>query len=381
MEAKLQAAQRHDMLGRLAGGIAHDFNNLVTIIVGYAVLIESEVSALPTAPQALQEIRRAGERASDLVRQLLTFSRRQLVEPRVLSLHEQLTETQSMLSRLVRDDIHIELDLHATHDLVSMDSGQLTRVLMNLTVNAGDAMPDGGTLTLATSNRPAAAGCVEAVHLTVTDTGIGMPPEVQARVFEPFFTTKTNSRGTGLGLASVHGIVTQAGGEVLVRSAPGQGTCFEVRLPTVEAPTAVQGSGGEQTAAVAGSVILVAEDQDDVRSLVADVLSQAGYTVIEAANGRLALEHLRKDEGTIALVLSDLVMPEMSGQQLFERACHLPRATPFLFMSGYSEEGVPCSGASEPVLLTKPFTPEQLLQAVRAALSGHAAIARVDTHG
>jgi two-component system cell cycle sensor histidine kinase/response regulator CckA len=154
-----------------------------------------------------------------------------------------------------------------------------------------------------------------------------------------------------------------------------------VRLPTVEAPTAVQGSGGEKTAAVAGSVILVAEDQDDVRSLVADVLSQAGYTVIEAANGRLALEHLRKDEGTIALVLSDLVMPEMSGQQLFERACHLPRATPFLFMSGYSEEGVPCSGASEPVLLTKPFTPEQLLQAVRAALSGHAAIARVDTHG
>ena len=216
--------------------------------------------------------------------------------------------------------------------------------------------------------------------VTVTDTGIGMSPEVQARVFEPFFTTKADGRGTGLGLATVHGIVTQAGGEVLLRSAPGQGTCFELRLPTVQAPTGVEGRPGEETAAVARGVILVAEDQDDVRSLVTDVLSQAGYTVIEAANGRFALEHLRKDDGAITLVLSDLVMPEMSGQQLFERAatclarprsCSCP-ATP--------RKACRAAGPSDPALLTKPFTPEQLLQAVRAALGGHAAIARGDSH-
>jgi len=366
MEAKLHAAQRLEMLGQLAGGIAHDFNNLVTIIVGYAVLIESEVAALPTAPQAVQEIRRAGERASDLVRQLLAFSRRQLVEPRVLSLHEQLTEMRAMLSRLVRGDIRVDLDLRATHDLVSMDAGQLSRVLMNLTVNAGDAMPDGGTLTLATANP---AGSVGLVMLAVTDTGVGMSSDVQARVFEPFYTTKPDGRGTGLGLPTVHGIVTQAGGDVQVRSTPGQGTSFELRLPTVAGPRTVSGRAVDAPVNAAGGVILVAEDQDEVRQLVADVLAQAGYTVIEAANGRIALEHLRGDDGTITLVLSDLVMPEMSGQQLFERACQLPRATPFLFMSGYSEEGVPCGATSSPVLLTKPFTPEQLRQAVARALA------------
>jgi two-component system cell cycle sensor histidine kinase/response regulator CckA len=368
MQAKLHAAQRLELLGQLAGGIAHDFNNLVTIIVGYAVLIESEVSALPRAPQAVQEIRRAGERASDLVRQLLAFSRRQLVEPRVLSLHEQLTDMRAMLCRLVRADIRIDLDLRATHDLVSMDIGQLSRVLMNLTVNAADAMPGGGTLTLATANPPAAAGTVHAVQLTFTDTGVGMSPDVQARVFEPFFTTKPNGRGTGLGLATVHGIITQAGGEVQLRSAPGRGTSFEIRLPTVEGPRVVERPTATKAASVTRGVILVVEDQDEVRSLVAEVLRQAGYGVIEAANGRIALERLEGDDGAIALVLSDLVMPEMSGQQLFERACQLDREHRFLFMSGYSEEGVPCRGTSEPVLLTKPFTPAQLLRAVGIAI-------------
>ena len=183
----------------------------------------------------------------------------------------------------------------------------------------------------------------------------------------PPTTTKPSGRGTGLGLATVHGIIAQAGGEVHVRSAPGAGTSFEVRLPTVREPRTVERRGPVRAGDARG-VILVAEDQDEVRSLVAEVLLQAGYTVIEAANGRIALERLASDDGAIALVLSDLVMPELSGQQLFERARHLPRATPFLFMSGYSEEGVPCTAAHEPALLTKPFTPEQLLHAVASAL-------------
>ena len=368
MEAKLHSAQRLELLGQLAGGIAHDFNNLVTIIVGYAVLIEQEVSALPTAPQAVQQIRRAGERASDLVRELLTFSRRQLVEPRVLSVHEQLTDMQAMLSRLVREGVRIELDLRATRDFVSIDAGQLSRVLMNLTVNASDAMPHGGTLTIATANPATPPGGVAELQLSVSDTGLGMSPEVQARAFEPFFTTKAAGRGTGLGLATVHGIVTQAGGEVVLRSTPGQGTTFELRWPTVAGPALVGASPVDGPVSRARGAILVAEDQDDVRALVVDVLSQEGYTVIEAAHGGIALQYLLQDDGKIALVVTDLVMPEMSGQQLFDRARELPRTIPFLFMSGFSEQGVPSRGTSASVFLKKPFTPRQLLESVRLAL-------------
>jgi len=387
LEEKLHASHRLELLGQLAGGIAHDFNNLATIIIGYAALAAEEVRGSSRLSESLREIRRAGERASDLVRQLMMFSRHQLVEPQALRLHHQLEGLQPMLGRLLREDVHIELALAADEDRILIDEGQLSRVVINLVVNACDAMPAGGTIRMATSNVDAAGGRPRQVRLSVSDQGVGIPRDVQARMFEPFFTTKPVGYGTGLGLSTVHGVVTQSGGTIDVSSEPGKGSRFDITLPLLQpyaAPAKVVAFAPPTPAPathpvpavasrVAGSPsVLVAEDQDHVRALVIGVLRTAGYDVTDARDGAEALECLRSRRGAFDLVLSDLVMPRMTGQELFAAARAECLAPPFLFMSGYSEQALPAQSHGSG-LLPKPFTPDQLLRAVSDELT---AIAR-----
>ena len=370
LEERLHAAQRLEVLGQLAGGIAHDFNNLATIIVGYSALVQGEAAASPRLAEAVREIRRAGERAADLVRQLLTFSKRQAMEPRVVSVHQQLREMQPMLRRVVREDIALVLDLAATADRLLIDEGQLSRVVLNLVINAADAMPGGGSITLATGNE-AAPGAADLLRLSVHDTGSGMSPEVQAHVFEPFFTTKGPGHGTGLGLSTVHGVVTQCGGTIEVWSQPGQGSRFDLRFPVAHAVPTPAASEPATTTEVPGAwqTILVVEDKTEVRELVLSVLRSAAFRVIEAADGEQGLERLRGADERIALVLTDLVMPRLSGQRFLQQARAAGSRVPFLFMSGYSEEAVVPPEAGGGLLLAKPFTPEQLLGAVSRALA------------
>ena len=235
LEDKLHAAERLELVGQLAGGVAHDFNNLVTVIVGYSDLARESANDNPALSESLDEIRRAGDRATELVQQLLTVSGRQAVEPRVIALHDALTDMQPMLRRVLREEITLGLRLDASPDRVRMDPGQLSRVLLNLTLNAADAMPEGGHITIGTATDPADSPAgTGTVRLWFEDSGAGMQPEIAARAFEPFFTTKAPGRGTGLGLASVQGIITQAGGEVELRSVAGGGTRFDIRLPLHE---------------------------------------------------------------------------------------------------------------------------------------------------
>jgi signal transduction histidine kinase len=371
LEEKLHAAHRLEWLGQLTGGIAHDFNNLATIIIGYAALVEDESRSSPRLFEALREIRRAGDRASDLVRQLLMFSRHQLVEPRVLSLHQQLLTMQPMLERLLRDDVVITLDPQASDDAILIDEGQLSRVVINLVVNASDAMPAGGAITMSTADVGGRDGTAPLVRLSVADTGTGIPRDVQARLFEPFFTTKPVGQGTGLGLSTVIGVVTQAGGTIDVTSAPGQGTRFDICFPVTVPPKPAEVPAPATRATRQRGTILVAEDQADVRGLVVGVLRGAGYDVVAATDGQDALRQLRGLRSGVDLVLSDLVMPHMSGQQLYAATRTECGAPPFLFMSGYSEEALP---APTHALLGKPFTPTQLLRAVGDELD---ALARV----
>jgi signal transduction histidine kinase/CheY-like chemotaxis protein len=369
LEAKLRNAHRLEAVGQLAGGVAHDFNNLVTVILGNCELAHP-LAANPDVATALSEIRRAGERAADLVRQLLAFSRKQVVVPRVLSLHDELVQLEPMLRRLVRESTTIRLDLGAGHDLVRMDRGQLSQVLLNLTVNARDAMPAGGTLTFSTSTRSAPVGGGAAVNLTVADTGVGMPPDIQARAFEPFFSTKALGQGTGLGLAIVYGVVTRAGGTVALRSEPGRGTSVEISLPAASGPAEPHALPTEPVRVPQPRTILVVEDQDEVRRLVVQVLKRAGYDVLEARSGAEGLDRLRAGAATIALVITDVVMPGLSGPAMVDAARAVGLRTPVLFMSGYSQEDLRAGDGTEARLLHKPFTPGALLDAVDRALSG-----------
>jgi len=372
LEDKLHAAERLELVGQLAGGVAHDFNNLVTVIVGYSDLAAESAQGIPGLRESLDEIRRAGDRATELVQQLLTVSGRQAVEPRVLALHDALTGMQPMLRRVLREDITLRLRLDAAPDHVRMDPGQLSRVLLNLTLNAADAMPEGGRLTIGTATDPAKTPAGTAtVRLWFEDSGVGMRPEVAARAFEPFFTTKGPGRGTGLGLASVHGIVTQAGGEVHLRSVPDEGTRFDIRLPLVEGPSEHRERVVPQVAPVESRTLLVVEDRDDVRDLVVRILESAGHRVIPASDGVAALDVLRARQGEVALVLTDMVMPGLSGPALYQQAQAAGGPIRFLFISGYSDDAIAGAGHGA-TLLPKPFTPAQLVAAVSTALLSEA---------
>jgi signal transduction histidine kinase/ActR/RegA family two-component response regulator len=378
-QAELLHSQKMDAIGRLAGGVAHDFNNLLTIVHGRSEILLRRLQLDDKSRQDLELIQRTARRAATLTQQLLAFSRKQVLQPKILGLNAVVTELAVMLRRLIGEDIDLVIVPGARLDRVKADPTQLEQVLMNLAVNARDAMPEGGRLVMETADvelgeafareRPGARPGPH-VRLSVTDEGTGMTPEVQARIFEPFFTTKEKGRGTGLGLSTVYGIVKQHNGYIDVRSAPGEGTAFEIYLPRVDTEASVETEGGPAGASRGSETILLVEDEDEVRELAREILEMAGYTVLEAPHGPDALRLCRHHQGPIHLLLSDVVMPQMSGRELARQLAALRPDTKVAYMSGYTDDALGHHGVLDPdvILLPKPFTPDSLVAGVRRAL-------------
>jgi PAS domain S-box-containing protein len=359
LEHRLQQAQRLETVGQLAGGVAHDFNNLLAVILNYAYFIRERLPEDSDVRGDLEEIRHAAERASELTHQLLVFSRREAIRPVVLDLNEVVRDMERLVGRTIGEHVELVTDLEPEECLVEADSSQLEQVVLNLVVNARDAMPGGGTIRIETR-------LGEEVLLAVADDGEGMEPEVAARAFEPFFTTKPKGAGTGLGLATVYGTVTQAGGHAEIDSLAGRGTTLRVYLPRAgeRQPATAEASG--DAPAGEGATVLVVEDEDPVRRLTCRILAGSGYECLEASGGEEALRLYDEHRDRVALLLSDVVMPGMSGQELAERIASEGPGPPVLFMSGYTDEAIlPRDGAA---LLHKPFTADALLRGVREAL-------------
>jgi PAS domain S-box-containing protein len=365
LEDQLRQAQKMEAVGQLAGGIAHDFNNLLTAILGSAELLLADTPEHDPRHQDLQAISRSAHRAAALVRQLLAFSRKQIMQPSVLDLNSIVGDMQPMLRRLLGDGVALRLDLDPGLGPVSADAGQLQQVLINLTANARDAMPDGGTLTISTANANGPH-----VALIVRDTGVGMDDAVLARLFEPFFTTKELGRGTGLGLASVYGIVRQSGGHIQASSRPGEGSTFTVYLPRAETPHAAETVGVAAGAAPGGTeTLLVVEDEDAVRHLLCRVLRARGYQVLEARHAEAALQVARSAGRPIDLLVSDISMPGLGGRELADRLAASNPGLRVLFISGYAGEAAADAFPGGCGLLEKPFTADQLARRVRDALA------------
>ncbi|HET6962370.1 MAG TPA: ATP-binding protein, partial [Terriglobia bacterium] len=380
LEEQLRHSQKMEAVGRLAGGIAHDFNNLLTAINGYCDLILEDLSAQHPLRSDLLEIRRAGERAATLTRQLLAFSRKQVLEPRVINLNTIVAGMDNMLRRLLGEDIELHTHLQPNLSLVKADPGQLEQVILNLAVNARDAMPKGGKLAIETSNavldedyarnhRSIVPGFY--TLLAVSDTGCGMDSETQAHLFEPFFTTKDPGKGTGLGLSMVYGIVKQSGGSIWVYSEPNQGSIFKIYLPSLQESREADATQEPPEKLANGSeIVLVVEDESAVRSFTRMVLQRGGYQVIEASNGEEALSLSRKHPGEIQLLVTDMVMPGMGGRQVAEALEQQRPGVRVLYLSGYTENTIAPRGTlgTELPFLQKPFTMEALLRKVRQVL-------------
>jgi signal transduction histidine kinase/ActR/RegA family two-component response regulator len=380
LERQLRQAQRMEAMGRLAGGVAHDFNNLLTVIKGHSDLLLERLGASDTLSASTKQIAKAADRAASLTRQLLAFSRMQVLQPKVLELNALITDMEKMLTRLIHEDIAFSFQPGEPLGLVKADAGQVEQVILNLTVNACDAMPDGGRLSIETRNvtvdeqfaqsrPPMLAG--DYVLLSVTDTGQGMDAETKARIFEPFFTTKELGKGTGLGLATVYGVIKQSGGCIWVESELGKGARFEVYFPRVSESAGIS-QPIAKTSALTGrdQVVLIAEDQDAVRELAAEFLNSAGYTVFSARDGVEALDLAKQQSGPIHLLLTDVVMPNMRGPELGKRLKDLRSDVNIIYMSGYLDydkgEGEFPSGG---LFLQKPFSRETLIEKVNKALS------------
>lgn len=379
LEEQLVHSQKMEAIGRLAGGIAHDFNNLLTTILGHADLVLTSAEGSEPLLEDVQAIKKAGERAASLVRQLLAFSRKQVLQPAVLDLNSVVIDMEKMLRRLIGEDIELETVLKPGLHQVKVDPGQIEQIIMNLAVNARDAMPQGGKLTVETANVELSEDYTRRrpmmrpgpyVMLVLSDTGIGMEAETLSHVFEPFFTTKELGKGTGLGLATVYGIVKQSGGYIWVYSEPGEGTTFKIYLPSVQEgeeavrkPHESSGKGGDET-------VLVVEDDDMLRNMARNILKRYGYRVLEAQDAETALEASRGHEGPIHLLLTDVVMPGISGRELAERLQSERPAARVLFMSGYTDEAVVHHGVLESGIsfVQKPFSPDVLARKVREVL-------------
>lgn len=379
-EQQLQQAQKLEAVGRLAGGISHDFNNLLTAIIGYSDLALKHIPEGSPIQHNLAEIRKASERASTLTRQLLAFSRKQVLQPRVLDLNALVSDLQRMLERMIGEDIELRTTLKQDLLNVKADVGQLEQVIMNLVVNARDALPEGGKITIETANvaldesyarKHISVAPGRYVMLAVSDNGIGMDEETQANMFEPFFTTKEAGKGTGLGLSMVYGIVKQSGGNIWVYSEPQHGTTIKIYLPIAdeqmeavnEVVVETNGNHGSET-------VLLVEDEEAVRALLLEVLQGEGYSVLQAANGHEAIELCKTTAGKIHLLMTDVVMPGMSGRELVDRLVDNCRNVKVLYMSGYTDDAIVHHGVLNPgvAFLQKPFTPEGVMRKVREVL-------------
>ena len=384
LEQQFRQAQKMEAVGRLAGGVAHDFNNLLTVITGYAELLLAGGDLEASQRTALQEIQRAAERGGALTHQLLAFSRGRPFTPRTVQLNTLIVHMEKMLSRLIGEDVELITVAAAEPANVRTDPGQLEQVVMNVVVNARDAMPGGGKLIIETANAQVdqtyAGPNVDLkpgsyVVLAISDTGMGMDPETVTHLFEPFFTTKAPGKGTGLGLATAYGIVKQSGGAISVYSEPGRGTTVKIYLPSAEAKLAAEAAEQEPAAALRGSeTILVLEDEARVRKLVCEVLAGRGYHVLEAVRGEEAIRMAKEHKGRIHLLLADVVMPEMSGPQALEQIRTRHPNMKVLFMSGYTDEAMVHHGIldSGVPFLQKPFLPETLARKVREVLGSQA---------
>jgi nitrogen-specific signal transduction histidine kinase len=379
LEEQLRHAQKMEAVGRLAGGVAHDFNNILTGITGYVELVLAEVQS-EQARRDLVQIRQFSDRAAGLTHQLLAFSRRQPLQVSTVDLNRLVKSTTAMIERLIGEDV--ALQLHAGEELASIraDSGQIEQVLMNLAVNSRDAMPDGGSLIIETDNVQLDEGYAgghtavvpgDYVRLTVTDTGVGMDAESQARIFEPFFTTKEQGKGTGLGLSTVYGIIKQHGGNIWVYSEPGNGTCFKIYLPTFDSqpePAAVSSLVGRVPRG--DETILLVEDEPRVRDAVQRALENYGYRVLSATHPEEARRVFDEHREAIDMLLTDVVMPGYDGKQLYERISSGQPGLPVLYMSGYTDRAILDHGVLNPgiTFIQKPFSPAQLVRKVRAVL-------------
>ncbi|MDE3164320.1 MAG: PAS domain S-box protein, partial [Acidobacteriota bacterium] len=384
LENQLKQAQKLESIGRLAGGVAHDFNNLLTVINGYSEMAAARLPEGDGLRDLLHQIRKAGDRASALTRQLLAFSRKQVIEPRRVHLNELIVESAVMFRRIVREDIEISTDLHPEAGDILADPGQLHQILMNLVVNARDAMPSGGSLTLRSARAdlaPADAASLPGIApgsfalIEVADTGVGMSDEVQQKAFDPFFTTKPEGKGTGLGLSTVYGIVRQAGGWIQVESQPGAGSTFRIGFPALPPPDAQPGEIPHLSGQSAGNeTILVVEDQEDLRRLVVALLERFHYHTLEASSADAAVRLAEHHEGPIHLMLTDVIMPGMTGRQAADRLRPVRPDMRVLFMSGYSDEIISREGVLDPGIdfLAKPFTAEALARKIRAVLARQA---------
>jgi signal transduction histidine kinase/CheY-like chemotaxis protein len=385
LEERLRQSQKMEAVGRLAGGVAHDFNNLLTVIQGYSELMLNDLRPSHPMHDEVLEIKKAADRAASLTSQLLTFSRQQVLAPKVFELNGVVGNMDNLLRRLLGEDVEFVTKLTPGLGRMKADVGQIEQVIMNLAVNARDAMPRGGRLVIETSNAALDStfsrehhGVVpgEYIMLSVSDTGSGMDSETQSRIFEPFFTTKEQGKGTGLGLATVYGIVKQAGGYVWVYSESGKGTTFKVYFPRVEFSTDVADHSSKGKAKYFGTeTILLVEDEDGVRALVRQVLSKHGYSVLQAATGAEALAICDQHTKHIDLLLTDVVLKHMSGRELSEVMVTRRPDMKVIFMSGYTDDAVVHHGvlAHSTAFLQKPFTTQALVKMLREVLDQRSA--------
>ncbi len=386
LEQQLRQAQKMEAVGRLSGGIAHDFNNLLGVIIGYSELLGERVVEHASLRKNVEEIKKAGHRAADLTRQLLAFSRQQVLDPKVLDLNAIVAGLEKMLRPLIGEDIELSTALDPALGHVKADQGQIEQVIMNLVINGRDAMPEGGKLMIETANvkldkayacrhPPVVPGSY--ALLAVTDTGIGMDAKTQAHIFDPFFTTKEMGKGTGLGLATVYGVVKQSGGYIWVYSEPGKGTTFKTYLPLVEESPEPAGLRATRAEPSRGSeTILLVEDEESLRVMTRTLLVQSGYHVLDADSGAQALEIAHRHEETIHLLLTDVVLPGMRGRELAERMVLFRPDLRVLLMSGYTDHAIAAQGVLDvgTFFLQKPFTRDALTREVRKVLDIKAAV-------
>jgi signal transduction histidine kinase len=379
LEKQLRQAQKMEAIGQLSGGIAHDFNNLLGVIIGYSEILEEQLAAGDSMHKSVQEIKKAGKRAASLTRQLLAFSRQQVLEPKILALNAVVSNVEKMLGRLIGENIDIESALGPDLGNIRADQGQIEQVIMNLAVNARDAMPHGGRLTILTANVDLDEDYARShtqqppgryVLLSVSDTGIGMDATTQAHIFDPFFTTKEQGKGTGLGLSTVYGVIRQSGGHIWVYSEPGLGTTFKIYLPrTDEAACGEKPTAGLATSFRGTETILLVEDEEALRELTRGLLASSGYTVLSAEQPADAIEIARQHKGPIHLLLTDVVMPGMSGLALTGKLAPARPDMKVVYMSGYTGFTHPDLFESNATVLFKPVARDTLLRKVHEVLA------------